>query len=448
MRRNLLIGLCLTALVSLAAGDYAFNRLSGAQDAPKKAEPDEKKSDLFELLKKELDGKKGPDAPQVLPPVDLPRPDGVVSTGAQEKAPLPPVVDAPKPGPLPLPQGKPEEPKPVVDAQGPVIPAPTPIAPPSAINPAITLPVNTQPLPNAPRSLDPPPPNPSAGTSLPAPHEQSHPPLYLPSQEGTTKELVKPKQDQVVKPVIGTMPSLPPASEVLPRALPATAPIHATPQAAKTKTSPWTLHIEVVDDMTIVTATVNKKHEFKVVCQNLEVMTGKDAFKASGKVKISGDSINGSCERLAISLTDDRLVLEGGAEVQIQKTITQVSSDDGKPAAFELKGETLNLRISELQAGKVTQASFRNVEVDGSIRSVVSDSPAPRFLPGAKEWSPYGKLRRVDGNWRLEDKAGRTILRIETTNGKLLESYDGRTVSVLGPMVDRMTVRVTHIAVP
>jgi hypothetical protein len=441
--------LSLAALVGLAAGDYVFNRSSGAQDAPKKAEPDEKKSDLFELLKKELEGKKdsGLAPPPPLGVDPLPPPSGLVPTATQEKPPLPPVVDAPTPAPLPLPQGTPEETK-AVTPQGPAIPAPTPIAPSKTNDPVMPpppsnfgaqLPANLTPPPSLPPVTPPKEIAPSVPPAAPQPRSTT------PANDPLNGVRTPPGG---VLPTIGTDSGAAPRTSVLPPALPATAPIHATPQAAKTKTSPWTLHVEIVDDMTIVTATVNKKHEFKVVCQNLEVMTGKDAFRASGKVKITGECMNGSCERLAISLTDDRLVLEGAAELQIQKTILQVSSDDSKAAAFELKGETLNLRISELQAGKFTQVSWSKSHVDFTDRTVETKPQPPASKPGSKEWSPYGKLRRVDGNWRLEDNAGRTILRIETTNGQLLESYNGRNISVFGPMVDKMTVRVTHIAVP
>ena len=203
--------------------------------------------------------------------------------------------------------------------------------------------------------------------------------------------------------------------------------------------------VEVVEGQTIVTATVNKKHEFKIVCQSLDLQTGTNSFKASGKVQISGDAMTGHCERLTISLTDDRLVLEGAAEVSIQRTVTTVSSDDSKPAAFELKGETLNLRISELQSGKFVQTSWLKVnEGNYSLSSVPPTSD--------KAWSPYGTLRRSkteNGSaWRLENRAGQPILHLLTSGDRVLEQYEGRTISVIGPAVDNMTVRVTHIAVP
>src|SRR2546425_778018 len=44
-------------------------------------------------------------------------------------------------------------------------------------------------------------------------------------------------------------------------------------EVAKLKDCPWSLHVEMLDGQTIVTATVNKKHEFKIVCKTLDLQT-------------------------------------------------------------------------------------------------------------------------------------------------------------------------------
>src|SRR5947209_7371391 len=75
---------------------------------------------------------------------------------------------------------------------------------------------------------------------------------------------------------------------------------------------------------------------------------------------------NGTCENLSIPLMEDRLVLEGGAAVTIQKNATNVSST--RPAAFELKGETLNLRISELPSNAFMQTSMRKTSSDLNVQ--------------------------------------------------------------------------------
>ena len=220
--------------------------------------------------------------------------------------------------------------------------------------------------------------------------------------------------------------------------------------AVKQKNSPWALHIEMLDGQTIITATVNKKHEFKIVCQSLDLQTGKGTLKASGKVQISGDMMNGTCEQLAIGLHEDRLLLEGRAEVTIQKVTTNVS--DARPAAFELKGETLNLRISELEAGKIIQTSARQV-IDGP-RDTIRQASLPN---DGKQWSPYGTLRRSNTSvagetaWRLEDSAGKVVAVLVARDGGTLAQYEGRTISVYGvneQMNGRTVLRVSHIALP
>ena len=138
--------------------------------------------------------------------------------------------------------------------------------------------------------------------------------------------------------------------------------------------------------------------------------------------------------------------------MSIQKNVTTVSSDDGKPAAFELKGETLNLRISELQSGKFLQTSWRPINVDNGGGKTTDGASTSDY----RNWSPYATLRRAKGDngstWRLES-SGRTILLLVTSGDRVLEQYEGRMISVFGPAVNSdgnslPTVRVTHIAVP
>jgi hypothetical protein len=437
MRRKLLIGLCLAALISVVAGDYLFNRSSGAQDAPKKAETGEKKGDLFDILKQSLEAKAASDG---VPSLPLPPP-------------VAPVAEAPRPG---LPTASPvkvEAPKPA-PGQGPAIPAPTAVAPPEKLveppqerrydktgfpQQAFDAPHDPLKPASQPAAIVPP------ITTAPAletkPIESSLPPPIAAPAATPPKSIdvspygpANPPKDNNVKPAIGSDDNYSRISG------PVAPPANPTP-VAKSKSSPWSLHVEMVDGQTIVTATVNKRHGFKIICESLELETGKDTLKAVGKVKISGDALNGSCERLAISLIEDRLILEGAAEVQIQKTTTNVS--DAKPGAFELKGETLNLRISELQSAKFVQASWQNAggaTIDRSA-SRISDT-------AGKTWSAYGKLTSSDSGYRLESASGAVILQLLVSDASTLEPYVGRTISVYGPMVNNTTVRVTHIALP
>jgi hypothetical protein len=146
-------------------------------------------------------------------------------------------------------------------------------------------------------------------------------------------------------------------------------------------------------------------------------------------------------------------MLEGGAAVSIQKTSGNVS--DAKPAAFELKGETLNLRISDISASQFIQTSMN---VDREPRPIPALIPLGQNAGDAKQWTPYGKLRRVKSyddpatHWCLETSAGKVIAYLVVREGGSLENYVGRTISVYGTREGEdggyAVLRVTHIALP
>jgi hypothetical protein len=76
-------------------------------------------------------------------------------------------------------------------------------------------------------------------------------------------------------------------------------------------------------------------------------------------------------------------------------------------------------------------------------------------------WSAYGRLRDVklqadNGQplYALEDAQGKTLTYVTTNPGKSLADYNGRTVSVFGPLMYRSDavrmqyVVASHVAVP
>ena len=512
MRRKLYLGLSLAAFAGLVAGGLSFTQPIGAQDAPKKAEPEQKKdfSDLFEIFKKDLELKKVP-APADLPPLTpLPPPDLSPLTLPPPVAPTTGGTVIPPPTALPAKDDKQTTPPPVIDAPK---PAPLP-APPT------TETKKDDPFPPFPsitneKPAEPKPPvivNQPAPSELPKPTDkpgQSVPPVVKPQPAPVVQqesidtmmkqaaELMKQNKlteaeaivnrvlkldpeyvaavaaksiiitrrnrelyanDPGLKPMHGslepTFPSLqptPPVKPSVPQAIDPPAVLispRIAEQAVRQKDSPWSLHVEMIDGQTIVTAMVNKKHEFKIVCQSLDLQTGKGTLKATGKVQISGDMLNGSCDALAISLLEDRLILEGSAAVTIQKIATTVS--DTKPAAFELKGDKLDLRISELQSSRFLQTSRPRVHIDENVRQAGGTEPIV-----SPQWSPYGTLVRnaskVGPEWRLEKSNGEVIAYIVVGEGKSLESYVGRTIAVHGAPERKVAgynnvLRVTHIA--
>jgi hypothetical protein len=173
-------------------------------------------------------------------------------------------------------------------------------------------------------------------------------------------------------------------------------------------------------------------------------------MKAKGKVQISGDALNGSCEQLTLPLLDDRLVLEGAAEVRIQKISGNVG--DTRPAAFELKGDKLDLRISELRTSAYIETSWRKVSDDSSEVRTVPASLRPG--DAGKTWTTYGTLRKSkEANvWSLVSNEGQVIAHVMARDGGSLEQYVGRTIAVYGAREGERAgsplVRVSHIAVP
>jgi hypothetical protein len=440
MRKKLFVGMVLAAIVGIVAGEYLFNR-SGAQDAPKKAVPDEKKTEgnLFDILKKELDAKK--DAVDKLPPLLHPPPLPSPTFDAKDQIPPP---SPPKPDVVVPPPPKVNDPKTAL----PPLPGPasTPqVAPPLIINQAPMPPA----VPDKPQTVEP-------KEDKPLPHQPPPNPIRR-IGSGDLPPLSKPKTDDP-----SPLPPLQDTNHSLLGGKPPMQPI--VDQVAKLKNCPWSLQVDMVDGRTVVTATVNKKHEFKIVCESLDMQTGKGTLKASGKVQISSDSMNGACEHLEIPLMEDRLVLEGGAEVRIANDAANISNV--KQAAFELKSQTLNMRISELQSGKLAQVGWNvpsaslpnSIAVDGNYPATnTPESPASRFhigeAPLTTPWTGYGILRRTkdvyNGRpvWCLEGRDGRRFERFVAREGGKLDAFEGQTMSVY-LQSDKVMSYATHLALP
>jgi hypothetical protein len=435
MRRKLCLGLTL-AIIAIVVGVFIVNQTIGAQDPPKKAEPEQKKNepDLFDALRQKFEAK--PDA--VTPPLPLPTAQAGVGSlpplpTAQSQAPTPTPLPPPNSAPMVQVPGPTVDPKPLKEGK-----APLPIQQPLPIPGGLTLPGEAVPgVPNLPGSKgtagSPLPPTP-VQPQQPSPAE-SFPPL--PPKGHTAGNLPKAKG--------GNEQMVPGGETVPPQRTHVQEPINL-------KGSAWTLHVEMVNGQTVVTATVNKKHEFKIVCQHIDLQTAAGVMRAKGKVQISGDALNGSCDQLTLPLHDDRLVLEGAAEVRIQKTSGNVSAT--RSAAFELKGDKLDLRISELRTSAYIETSWSKVSGDVSEVRTVPTSMRPG--DSAKAWTSYGTLRNVkshDANvWSLVGSEGQVIAYVMARDGGSLEHYVGRTIAVYGAREGERAgsplVRVTHIAVP
>jgi hypothetical protein len=425
MRKKILIGVISAAVAAIVLGNLTSTRNAQAQDLPKPPEPAKKDDNLFDLLKKELDAKNGLPTPSALP---QPAP-------VQSPTLPPPMKVEDKGSTLTFP----------AITQGNDKPVSAPIEKNVTAKPTTFPPIEPM-KPNVAPSVPMPTIQPAGGfqAPVPAPKEAGIKPAVGPDTAAPT-QIAPPKT--LVTPPTSIEPTAPKFADPVQR--PATPAI--VQQPAKPASSPWALHVEVVEGKTIVTATVNKKHEFKIICDSLDLQTGKGTLKAVGKVRIKGEALQGHCNELAIPLNEDRLVLDGNAEVRIQRVTTTVSETN--PASFELKGDSLNLRISELQSAHLIETHWRRTDEAGTRNRVVPAS----MTTDNKAWSSWGTLRRssekIDGQpvWRLENTTGTVIATLLPRDGGTLAQYEGRNISVFGTneqVSGRTVLRVSHIALP
>jgi hypothetical protein len=141
-------------------------------------------------------------------------------------------------------------------------------------------------------------------------------------------------------------PFLPPV-----RSVEVPSPFAITKEGPKKLVNIWTMQMEQVEGRSIVRATIGKKHEIRIECDVMDYQTQKGVFVSQGKVELSGVSVQCRCDRLTINLNDDRLVLEGKAEIRTFKERKYEKEEElGNPERIllELNGEQLSLRWPDL----------------------------------------------------------------------------------------------------
>jgi hypothetical protein len=247
--------------------------------------------------------------------------------------------------------------------------------------------------------------------------------------------------------------------------------------------SPWMMTMETLDGKTVLQAMVHRRARFKVVCDRLDVQAPRGTLLAVGHVQISGEGFHGACDRLSIPLHDDRLILEGNAEVGIRAqhqalaepkpegippAIEERRATDksGMPPLLHLRGEHLDLRWSDLQEISSLQEPADRQQLSTSINSDAGRTGTIRATPGpmvkvaysadrSEQWSEWGTLRRTvqgrDGltSFTLEDRQGKTIATIQPPPGLSLTEYCGRRVSVFGRVSrdeGRTVFHASHVA--
>jgi hypothetical protein len=100
---------------------------------------------------------------------------------------------------------------------------------------------------------------------------------------------------------------------------------------------PWNLSMEIVEGRTVLTARSGTDVQFKMSCDKLDLQAPRGRLDASGKVKITSDQLEGSCDKLTISWHEDVIVLE---KVQLKCKL--------EGYAAEMQAEQLRLRLSRV----------------------------------------------------------------------------------------------------
>jgi lipopolysaccharide export system protein LptA len=101
---------------------------------------------------------------------------------------------------------------------------------------------------------------------------------------------------------------------------------------------PWTFHMEVVEGKTVVTAKSGDEIQMKLTCDKLDLQAPRGSLHANGAVKLTGPGLEASSDKLVINLQEERVTLEGKAEVKSQR----------QGQLVELQSDRLSLRLSAI----------------------------------------------------------------------------------------------------
>ncbi|GEM_PF-4234350 len=252
--------------------------------------------------------------------------------------------------------------------------------------------------------------------------------------------------------------------------------------------SPWTMHLESVDGKTVLQAIVHQKAKFKVVCDRVDLQAPRGTMLAVGHVQLSGEGFMGACERLSIPLHDDRLILEGNAEVGIRTQPMALIDErkEGVPPLVEprkveeqtlsavpilhLKGDHLDLRWSDLQPTTPaytrpdpTNHPFERGGAGGA--PMIKGTPGPLVKvafnsPANEKWSDWGTLlalpvapgaKNAPRQYAIQNREGNILAFVRAPANMSLQEYIGKRVSVFGLPTREdgrtvMTFSVSHVA--
>jgi hypothetical protein len=128
--------------------------------------------------------------------------------------------------------------------------------------------------------------------------------------------------------IVAPTPSAPPAPT--PEATPPTTPAPLTPVSC-----PWTFQLKVVEGRTQLTARSGDEVQLQVLCDRLDMQAPNGAIQAAGTIAVTSPGLEATSERLTINLREDRVVLDGHAQLRARR--------EGQE--LEMQADHLSLRI-------------------------------------------------------------------------------------------------------
>jgi hypothetical protein len=239
---------------------------------------------------------------------------------SNEATALPPIAAEPSPAkiaadsaanaapPVPLPQPT-DAPAPVSARVGSL----DPLVAPAPTQPAI-------PIPSAPvDTIEPP---------KTAPRAPELPPIPSTVVQVGSPDM-PPPHDPSVKPQPATaVPALRPQQEAAPEA------VQPNPSQC-----PWSFQVTAMKGRAYLEARIGDDLQFTVSCENLQMKTPAGAVQAEGDVKVKGTNIEGTCKKLTLSWSNERIQLEGGVKLKCKQ--------DGQDV--ELTGEQLSIKLAVVE---------------------------------------------------------------------------------------------------
>jgi hypothetical protein len=101
----------------------------------------------------------------------------------------------------------------------------------------------------------------------------------------------------------------------------------------------WTFQVAIVKGRTMLEARIGDDVQFTISCDRLEMKTPAGSIQAEGDVKVKGTNIEGTCKKLILLWSDERVQLEGCVKLKCKQEGQNV----------DLTGEQLSIKLAVVE---------------------------------------------------------------------------------------------------